>query len=79
MHQPYVTNIDLPKPAPLGGGQWRFLNLTTITDIFGKSGSGKSLLLRAWRDTNSATCHYVVPERGGVRRALEAFATTKRS
>ena len=65
MHQPYVTNIDLPRPAPLGGGQWRLSNLTTITAVFGKNGSGKSLLLRAWRDTNPATCHYVIPERSG--------------
>lgn len=65
MHQPFVTSIDLPRPDPLGGGQWRLSNLTTITAVFGKNGSGKSLLLRAWRDTNTATCHYVVPERGG--------------
>jgi predicted ATPase len=65
MHQPYLTNIDLPRPVPLGGGQWKLSNLTTITAVFGKNGSGKSLLLRAWRDANPNTCHYVVPERGG--------------
>lgn len=65
MHQPYVTTMDLPRPAPIGGGQWRLKQLTTLTAIFGKNGSGKSMLLRAWRDANPETSHYVVPERGG--------------
>lgn len=65
MHDPYLSNIDIAKPAYLGGGHWRLSNLTTITTIFGKNGSGKSLLLRAWRDTNPSSYHYVVPERSG--------------
>jgi ABC-type Mn2+/Zn2+ transport system ATPase subunit len=65
MHDPYVTEIMLPRPATLGGGQWRLTNLTAITAVLGKNGSGKSLLLRAWRDATPESCHYVVPERGG--------------
>jgi len=40
-------------------------NLTPFTVLFGKNGSGKSLLLRAWRDQDVARAHYVVPERTG--------------
>lgn len=65
MINPYVTEIQLARPAALGGGQWVISNLSTVTVLFGKNGSGKSLLLRAWRDAHPASCHYVVPERGG--------------
>jgi hypothetical protein len=49
----------------LGGGHWNLNGLGAITVLFGKNGSGKSLLLRAWRDASPETNHYVVPERGG--------------
>lgn len=61
----YTPNISIGRPGALGGGQWTLSQLTAITIVFGKNGSGKSLLLRAWRDANSETSHYVVPERGG--------------
>jgi predicted ATPase len=61
----YTTIHSINRPATLGGGQWNLSNLTGITIVFGKNGSGKSLLLRGWRDANAASCHYVVPERGG--------------
>jgi len=44
---------------------WDLENLTAITTVFGKNGSGKSLILRAWRDDAPETHHYVVPERSG--------------
>jgi hypothetical protein len=61
----YTPKIDVNRPKTLGGGHWKLSELTGITIVFGKNGSGKSLLLRAWRDAATDTCHYVVPERGG--------------
>lgn len=61
----YASKIELPRPENLGGGSWILDRLAAITVILGKNGSGKSLLLRAWRDTDKANCHYVVPERTG--------------
>ena len=65
MHDPYIPSIILARPPFLGAGQWTLTNLSTITVVFGKNGSGKSVLLRAWRDSDPLNCHYVVPERGG--------------
>lgn len=36
-----------------------------MTILMGRNGSGKSMLLRAWRDLMPDTTHYVVPERTG--------------
>jgi hypothetical protein len=65
MHVPYEKTINIARPSWLEGGRWTLSDLTTITTIFGKNGSGKSVLLRAWRDTDMVGCHYVVPERTG--------------
>jgi hypothetical protein len=65
MHAPYVTETEIRKDAALGRGPWMLSSLTTITALFGKNGSGKSLLLRAWRDSAPNISHYVVPERTG--------------
>ncbi|MGH9198936.1 MAG: ATP-dependent nuclease, partial [Acidimicrobiia bacterium] len=65
MHQAYRNEIAIGRPGALGGGQWHLSNLSTITAIFGKNGSGKSLLLRALRDADLNSRHYVVPERTG--------------
>ncbi len=39
--------------------------MSAVTLLFGKNGSGKSLLLRAWRDLQIDGSHYVIPERTG--------------
>lgn len=62
----YFTNAKVPRPPYLGGGEWQLRNLQPITVLFGKNSSGKSLLLRAWRDASPETAHYVVPERTGT-------------
>ncbi len=61
----YVTEMEITRPPFLGGGSWKLSGLTPIVVVFGKNGSGKSKLLRAWRDANTAATHYVVPERAG--------------
>lgn len=65
MHNPYLIEIEVPRPATLGGGAWHLQNLSAITALFGKNGSGKSQLLRALRDTDAKSRHYVIPERTG--------------
>lgn len=65
MTRPYLPTIDIPKPGDLGTGHWNLSSLTTITVLFGKNGSGKSRLLRSWRDQDPSTTHYVIPERSG--------------
>jgi len=61
----YRQNITAPRPPYLGGDNWSLQDLTPITILFGKNSSGKSLLLRAWRDQDVDNTHYVTPERGG--------------
>ncbi len=66
MHSPYRTSISIPRPGPLGGGSWSINNLKSVTILFGKNGSGKSLLLRSLRDQSPDSIHYVIPERTGT-------------
>lgn len=61
----YTPKVDIARPDFLGGAHWKLTDLKDITVLVGKNGSGKSLLLRAWRDTNPAEIHYIVPERTG--------------
>jgi energy-coupling factor transporter ATP-binding protein EcfA2 len=61
----YVSEIDISRPDYLGGSVWKLRRLNEITVLFGKNGSGKSLLLRAFRDLDPDSRHYVCPERGG--------------
>jgi len=61
----YITEIQVPRPSQLGGDHWHLEGFTDITVLFGKNSSGKSLLLRAWRDQNVESTHYVTPERIG--------------
>lgn len=57
--------LDIPRPPHLGGGVWNLRQLTPISIILGKNGSGKSQLLRAIKDMNHDRYYYCVPERAG--------------
>lgn len=61
----HFSEISIPRIKPLGGGNWQLKNLTNVTVLFGKNGSGKSIMLRAWRDLSEINTHYVTPERTG--------------
>jgi len=61
----YFDQVSVPRLPQLGGGQWQLTNLSPITVLFGKNGSGKSLFLRGLRDLQIAGSHYVIPERTG--------------
>ena len=61
----YLSEIKTDRPRFLGGGEWHIMGLAPITVIFGRNGSGKSLLLRSCRDQDQDHHHYVNPERAG--------------
>ena len=61
----HFSEISIPRLGELGGGTWELSNLSEVTVLFGKNGSGKSVLLRAWRDKSETNIHYVTPERTG--------------
>jgi len=58
--------FEITRPAFLGGGKWNLKNTTPITIIFGRNGSGKSILLRTIRSGDVTNRHYCSPERGGT-------------
>ena len=60
-----VYDLEITRPPFLGDGKWFLKNLNPITVIFGKNGSGKSILLRNIRDQEPDLRNYSVPERGG--------------
>jgi predicted ATPase len=60
-----IYDLEVNRPPHLGGGKWRLEKLTPIMVIFGRNGSGKSILLRNIRDQNKALNHYCIPERSG--------------
>ena len=62
---PHFEQLTIPKPRFIGAGNWHLENLSAVTVLFGKNGCGKSVLLRAIRDTQVENAHYVVPERSG--------------
>lgn len=65
MDKPHFNELVIPRPDDLGGGEWRLTGLTNLVAVFGKNGSGKSRLLRAWRDARADSTHYIIPERTG--------------
>jgi len=75
----YFKEITVPKPNDLGGGNWNLSGLIAITTLFGKNGSGKSRLLRAWRDRDPKNSHYIIPERVGQLVFEPGFLTDETS
>jgi predicted ATPase len=61
----HVSEVDVPRPSFLGGGKWSLKKLSGVNALFGRNGSGKSILLRNLRDVDPASSHYIVPERSG--------------
>lgn len=61
----YYDNKEIKRPDYLGGGHWVLQRLNEITVLFGRNGSGKSILLRSLRDIDPAIFHYTSPERSG--------------
>jgi len=61
----YRAEHTIARPDYIGGGDWTLKGMTDITIFMGKNGSGKSVLLRAWRDQSPDDVHYIVPERTG--------------
>lgn len=61
----YFPELNITRPAHLGGNQWVLKELNEMTILFGKNGSGKSQLLRTLRNTDQNTYHYTSPERAG--------------
>src|SRR5688572_8036482 len=59
------VSLSVARPGFLGGGQWQLERLNSVNVIFGRNGSGKSLLLRKLRDADPNARHYIVPERSG--------------
>lgn len=61
----HEASMTASRPGFLGGGEWELTGLHPINLIFGRNGSGKSLLLRKLRDKDPTARHYIVPERSG--------------
>ena len=60
----HVT-LTVKRPVFLGGTTWRLERLNSINVVFGRNGSGKSVMLRMLRDEDPKAHHYIVPERSG--------------
>lgn len=60
-----LENLTIAKLDFVGTGNWTITNRSPIMVIFGKNGSGKSVLLRQIRSQNPTKHHYCVPERAG--------------
>lgn len=57
--------LKVSRPEYLGGGEWKIVSPNRVNVILGRNGCGKSVLLRALRDINQQSSHYIVPERTG--------------
>src|SRR5262249_49664040 len=61
----FTTELDVARPRYLGDNTWFLPSQRQINAVFGRNGSGKSLLLRQTRSKDNRTNHYVVRERRG--------------
>lgn len=61
----YNDTFIIPRPPFLGSGQWELQDLNEITVLFGKNGSGKSVLLRELVSPAPESRHLAIPERPG--------------
>ncbi len=61
----FLEKISIEKPSYLGRDNWELKNLNEITIIFGKNGSGKSLLLKSLLNQKNDSRHLTSPERAG--------------
>lgn len=61
----HEESITVSAPMFIQGEKWELHQLNHLTVIFGKNGSGKSVLLRLIRDRDIETNHYIIPERTG--------------
>ena len=61
----YFTSLNAASPPYTGGNPWVLENLNEATVLFGKNGSGKSLLLRNLKTNDKNSFHYASPEREG--------------
>lgn len=59
----YMETVNFPGPEFFGSVEIKKLGHLTV--LFGKNDSGKSLILRSWRDSDRAAVHYIAPERVG--------------
>lgn len=61
----HESQLSVPRPGFLGGGQWQLTRLNSVNVVLGRNGCGKSQLLRTIRSQDVESRHYVVPERTG--------------
>lgn len=71
--------MAIPRPPFLGGGSWLLEDLNEITVLFGKNGSGKSMLLRGMLAQAPDSRHLAVPERPGEMTANPNLAEEETS
>lgn len=70
----YFNQLEAQRPPHLGGDQWILKNLTDVTVLFGRNGSGKSALLRALLNADHNARHLTSPERAGELQFNSDFA-----
>jgi hypothetical protein len=62
----HYAKVSPARPDWLGGGQWIINDLRDVSVLFGRNGSGKSLLLRALNEEPEPSgTFYASPERAG--------------
>ncbi|MDO8500759.1 MAG: AAA family ATPase [Gemmatimonadaceae bacterium] len=75
----HFTSLSIAQPPYLGGGTWILEGLNHITVLFGKNGSGKSILLRTLLSQSPNNRHLALPERPGSLQFEPRFVTEESS